>query len=213
MQFINTPYHLTKYKRSQEELDTLQAIQEYCKNAISFIIHIRLNYNLLSENERANIRRAYADFVYTGAAVIGAIALTAIAGGDDDNEESIWYNLLMYHADRLASEAFAFTPIGLASEGEKLWSSPVAIWQSGDDLLKGLAFGVQTLIDNGFEGEYATGRYAGENKLKVIIGRNIPIYRNIQRIIELPDNNSYYKLGDNALSVIPVKEIGEWIRE
>jgi hypothetical protein len=213
MQFINTPYHLTKYKRSQEELDTLQAIQEYCKNAISFITHIRLNYNLLSESERANIRRAYADFVYTGAAVIGAIALTAIAGGDDDNEESIWYNLLMYHADRLASEAFAFTPIGLASEGEKLWSSPVAIWQSGDDLLKGLAFGVQTLIDNGFEGEYKTGRYAGENKLKVIIGRNIPVYRNIQRIIELPDNNSYYKLGDNALSVIPVKKIGEWIRE
>ena len=213
MQFINTPYHLTKYKRSQEELDTLQAIQEYCKNAINFITHIKLNYNLLSENERANIRRAYADFVYTGAAVVSAIALTAIAGGDKDNEESIWYNLLMYQADRLASEAFAFTPIGLASEGEKLWSSPVAIWQSGDDLLKGLAFGVQTLIDNGFEGEYKTGRYAGENKLKVIIGRNIPVYRNIQRIIELPDNNSYYKLGDNALSVIPVKEIGEWIRE
>lgn len=213
MQFINTPYHLTKYKRSREELDTLQAIQEYCKNAINFITHIKLNYNLLSENERANIRRAYADFVYTGAAVVSAIALTAIAGGDKDNEESIWYNLLMYQADRLASEAFAFTPIGLASEGEKLWSSPVAIWQSGDDLLKGLAFGVQTLIDNGFEGEYKTGRYAGENKLKVIIGRNIPVYRNIQRIIELPDNNSYYKLGDNALSVIPVKEIGEWIRE
>lgn len=213
MQFINTPYHLTKYKRSQEELDTLQAIQEYCKNAINFITHIKLNYNLLSENERANIRRAYADFVYTGAAVVSAIALTAIAGGDKDNEESIWYNLLMYQADRLASEAFAFTPIGLASEGEKLWSSPVAIWQSGDDLLKGLAFGVQTLIDNGFEEEYKTGRYAGENKLKVIIGRNIPVYRNIQRIIELPDNNSYYKLGDNALSVIPVKEIGEWIRK
>lgn len=213
MQFINTPYHLTKYKRSQEELNTLQAIQEYCKNAINFITHIKLNYNLLSENERANIRRAYADFVYTGAAVVSAIALTAIAGGDKDNEESIWYNLLMYQADRLASEAFAFTPIGLASEGEKLWSSPVAIWQSGDDLLKGLAFGVQTLIDNGFEGEYKTGRYAGENKLKVIIGRNIPVYRNIQRIIELPDNNSYYKLGDNALSVIPVKEIGEWIRK
>lgn len=213
MQFINTPYHLTKYKRSQEELDTLQAIQEYCKNAISFITHIRLNYNLLSESERANIRRAYADFVYTGAAVVTAIALAAIAGGDKDNEESIWYNLLMYNADRLASEAFAFTPIGLAGEGEKLWSSPVAIWQSGDDLLKGLAFGVQTLIDNGFEGEYETGRYAGENKLKVIIGRNIPVYRNIQRIIELPDNNSYYKLGDNALSVIPIKKIGEWIRE
>ena len=215
MQFINTPYHLTKYKRSQEELDTLQAIQEYCKNAISFITHIRLNYNLLSESERANIRRAYADFVYTGAAVIGAIALTAIAGGDDDNEESIWYNLLMYHADRLASEAFAFTPIGLASEGEKLWSSPVAIWQSGDDLLKGLAFGVQTLIDNGFEGEYETGRYAGENKLKVIIGRNIPVYRNIQRIIELPDNNSYYKLGDNTMTYLPTKEwgigLGKWL--
>lgn len=213
MQFINTPYHLTKYKRSQEELDTLQAIQEYCKNAINFITHIKLNYNLLSENERANIRRAYADFVYTGAAVVTAIALTAIAGGDKDNEESIWYNLLMYHADRLASEAFAFTPTGLASEGEKLWSSPVAIWSSGNDLLKTLGFAVQTLLNNDVNQEYMTGRYAGENKLKVIIGRNIPVYRNIQRIIELPDNNSYYKLGDNALSVIPVKEIGEWIRE
>lgn len=213
MQFINTPYHLTKYKRSQEELDTLQAIQEYCKNAISFITHIRLNYNLLSESERANIRRTYADFVYTGAAIIGAIALTAIAGGDKDNEESIWYNLLMYHADRLTSEAFAFTPIGLVSEGKKLWSSPVAIWSSGNDLLKTLGFAVQTLLNNDVNQEYMTGRYAGENKLKVIIGRNIFVYRNIQRIIELPDNNSYYKLGDNALSIIPVKEIGEWIRE
>lgn len=213
IQFINTPYRETKDKLYSQEITTLQAIQEYMKSAINFIINMKLNYELLSEAEQANIRRNYADVLYVGNAIVGAISLTAIAGGDKDNEESIWYNLLMYHADRLASEAFAFNPIGLASEGEKLWSSPVAIWQSGDDLLKGLAFAAQTLIDNGFDAEYKTGRYAGENKLKVIIGRNIPVYRNIQRIIELPDNNSYYKLGDNALSIIPVKEIGEWIRE
>lgn len=51
--------------------------------------------------------------------------------------------------------------------------------------------------------------------LKVIIGRNIPIYRNIQRIIELPDNNSYYKLGDNTMTYLPTKEwgigLGEWL--
>jgi hypothetical protein len=33
---------------------------------------------------------------------------------------------LLYHADRLASEAASFTPFGAYAEGKKLWSSPVA---------------------------------------------------------------------------------------
>lgn len=37
-------------------------------------------------------------------------------GGDDD--ESIMYNLMLYHADRLASEAASFTPFGVYAEGK-----------------------------------------------------------------------------------------------
>lgn len=209
MRFLATP--ISNVNRSKEEVETLVGIQNYIKSTIDFIGNINLYYSLLPENEQANIRRNLADVIYVGAAIVGAIALTAIAGDDDEIEESIWYNLLMYHADRLASEAFAFNPVGLMSEAEKLWSSPVAFMQSGDDLIKALGFGIQTLIDGGFEAEYETGRYAGENKLKVLIERNIPIWRNINRIIELPENNSYYKLGANGITFTPVRPIANWI--
>ena len=176
----------------------------------SFNKEYKKNYELLPEHEKANIRRNLGDLLYVGAAIIGAIAITGM-GGDDD--ESIMYNLMLYHADRLASEAASFTPFGAYAEGKKLWSSPVAIGQTINDLLGTTAMAARFLIEEDFTEEYTTGRYKGMNKFEVMAVRNIPVIRSINRVLDLPNNNSYYKLNENILSIIPYKDIAKDIFE
>lgn len=209
IRFLKTP--IDNINNTDEEAGAIQGIKNYVASLTDFVGNISIYYNVLPENEKANIRRNLADMFYVGVAIIAAIALTAAAGDDDEVEESIWYNLLMYHADRLASEAFAFNPIGLTNEGKKLWSSPVAIMSSCNDLLSTMSFAVMTLVDNDFENTYATGRFAGEDKVTVMFERNIPVWRNINRLIELPKNNSYYKVGKTGLSFFPIKDIAHFI--
>ena len=50
------------------------------------------------------------------------------------------------------------------------------------------------LIEEDFTEEYTTGRYKGMNKFEVMAIRNIPVIRSINRVLDLPNNNSYYKL-------------------
>ena len=145
-----------------------------------------------------------------GAAIIGAIAIT---GMGDDDDESIMYNLMLYHADRLASEAASFTPFGAYAEGKKLWSSPVAIGQTINDLIGTTAMAARFLIEEDFTEEYTTGRYKGMNKFEIMAVRNIPVVRSINRVLDLPNNNSYYKLDENILSIIPYKDIAKDIFE
>lgn len=208
--YLTIPFKETNVGEINNVSDVLKAFQTYGKNLLSFAVNFKLNYELLPEHEKANIRRNLGDLLYVGAAIIGAIAITGM-GGDDD--ESIMYNLMLYHADRLASEAASFTPFGAYAEGKKLWSSPVAIGQTINDLLGTTAMAARFLIEEDFTEEYTTGRYKGMNKFEVMAVRNIPIVRSINRVLDLPNNNSYYKLDENILSIIPYKDIAKDIFE
>lgn len=112
---MTIPFKETNVGEVNNVSDVLKAFQTYGKNLLSFAVNFKLNYELLPEHEKANIRRNLGDLLYVGAAIIGAIAITGM-GGDDD--ESIMYNLMLYHADRLASEAASFTPFGAYAEGK-----------------------------------------------------------------------------------------------
>lgn len=208
--YITIPFRDTKVGEIDNVGDVLKAFQTYCKNVASFAVNFKLNYELLPEHEKANIRRNLGDILYVGAAIIGAIAITGL-GGDDD--ESIIYNLMLYHADRLATESASFTPFGAYAEGEKLWSSPVAIQQTVNDLLGTASMAARMLLEEDFVTEYTTGRYRGLNKFEVFAIRNTPVIRSINRVMELPNNNSYYKLDENILSIIPYKDIAKDIFE
>lgn len=208
--YLTIPFRDTKVGEINNVGDVLKAFQTYGKNVLSFAVNFKLNYELLPEHEKANMRRNLGDILYVGAAIIGAIAITGL-GGDDD--ESIMYNLMLYHADRLASEAASFTPFGAYAEGKKLWSSPVAIQQTINDLLGTTSMAARMLLEEDFVTEYTTGRYRGLNKFEVFAIRNTPVVRSINRVMELPDNNSYYKLDENILSIIPYKDIAKNIFE
>lgn len=217
--FLSIPLHKMSYaKRLQaetgmtdSELQTAQGIQNIIRNYIEFATHIKLHWNMLPENERANMRRALGDMVGVLSAVCLAIALHAF--GDDD-EDNLIYNLAMYEADRLASESFMYNPLGLISEGKKLWSSPIAATNGIEDAFSAIGFIAQYMIaGDDFDPYYKSGLYAGEHKGWVMLKRNIPMYRPYNVLTRLDRNNKYYKLGDNMLSIIPVKDIAEWINE
>lgn len=218
--FLAMPLHKHKFaaklkadnNMSDSELQAVEGMQSLIKNYVEFATHIRTNWNMLPEYERANIKRAMGDLAGVFSAICLAIALRAIAGDNDD--EGLIYNLAMYECDRLASESFMYNPFGFASEAKKLWSSPVAVQSGIEDLLHAAGFISQWIIQGeDFDPYYQTGLYAGENKLWVNIRRQIPMYHAINMVERLERSNKYYKLGDNMLSIIPVKDIADWIRE
>ena len=217
--FLALPLHKQSYMKklknetgaSEAELDRIAGIQNILRNYVEFAIHIRTNWNMIPESERGNIKRALGDFAGVLGALCLAIGLHCI--GDDD-DDSLVYNLAMYEADRLASESFMYNPLGLYSEGKKLWSSPVAAQSTITDLLSTAGFISQYILQgDDFDPYYHGGLYAGENKLEVRLKRNIPIYHSINMLERLNRSNKYYKLGDNMLTIVPVKDIANWITD
>lgn len=218
--FLALPLHKAKYAKklkeennmSDSELQAVQGIQNIIKNYIEFATHIRTNWNILPESERANIKRALGDMAGVMSALCLAIGLQVLGGDDDDN--GLLYNLAMYEADRLASESFMYNPLGAASEFKKLWSSPVAVQTGISDLLNSAGLISQYIIQgDDFDPYYQSGLYAGENKLEIKLKRNIPMYHGINMLERLTRSNKYYKLGDNMLTIVPVKDIANWIND
>ena len=210
--FLSIPIRKYRQDMNDEELRGMEGIQNLFKNISDFCLNIKTNWQLLPDYERKNIRRNLGDVIGVLGAVAIAIGLRAL--GDDDDEDGIIYNLALYEADRLASESFQFNPFGAASEAKKLWSNPVAVQSIANDILSSMGTMAQILIEGeDYDPYYHSGKYAGEHKLKVYIERRIPVWRGINAILNIGDDNHYYKLGDNMISIIPVKDIATWIKE
>lgn len=210
--FLSIPIRKYRQDMNDEELKGMEGIQNLFKNISDFCLNIKTHWQLLPDYERKNIRRNIGDVVGVLGAVAIAIGLRAL--GDDDDEDGIIYNLALYEADRLASESFQFNPFGAASEAKKLWSNPVAVQSIVNDILSSMGTMAQILIEGeDYDPYYHSGKYAGEHKLKVYIERRIPVWRGINAILNIGHDNHYYKLGDNMISVVPVKDIADWIKE
>ena len=210
--FLALPIRKYRQDMKDNEVEGMEAIQNLFKHITDFCLNVKTHWALLPDYERSNIRRNVGDIVGVLGAVAIAIGLRAL--GDDDDEDGIIYNLCLYEADRLASESFQFNPFGAMSEAKKLWSNPVAVQSIINDVLASMGTMAQILIEGeDYDPYYSSGKYSGEHKLKVYIERRIPVWRGINAILNIADDNHYYKLGDNMISVIPVKDIANWIKE
>ena len=210
--FLALPIRKYRQDMKDNEVEGMEGIQNLFKHVTDFCLNVKTHWALLPDYERSNIRRNIGDIVGVLGAVAIAIGLRAL--GDDDDEDGIIYNLCLYEADRLASESFQFNPFGAMSEAKKLWSNPVAVQSIINDILASMGTMAQILIEGeDYDPYYSSGKYAGEHKLKVYIERRIPVWRGINAIANIADDNHYYKLGDNMISVIPVKDIANWIKE
>ena len=191
----------------------IAGVQQVCRAFIDTFLNYKFNYATMSNAERANVRRALGELTGIAYGLLGGIAASCalIAADDDDETAKIIANLALYQADRLSSETIMYN-IGAVSEFDKLWSSPVALGQSFKDVMSAFGFVAKYITEGDeFNPNYTTGLYKGENKLAVYVKRQIPIYRGINRIMQLDQNNKYYKLTENMLGIIPTQSIAEWI--
>ena len=201
----------TRAMLSDEEVSNVEGLQELFKTSIDFMVNAKTCYDILPEYEKANLRRSLGYIAGMMSAVCLAIALRCAW---DDDDPSIVYNLSLYEADRLASEAWQFTPMGMYTEAKKLFSQPIAAQSIISDTLNAMGM-TANYIMYGEDADlyFQSGRFANQNKIGVYVERRIPIWRNIKSITDIAENNHYYKLGDNMLSLIPVKDIAKWIKE
>lgn len=186
-------------------IGAVQSLQMLLSNSMAFLMNMRDTWRFTTDYDRANIKRNLGDLTGVTLAVLGALLL--IMTGDDD-DDSIAYNLALYEFDRLASEAFLYNPVGLVNEGKKLMSTPIAAQSVITDGMSAIG-NIAGIIMQGedFDPYYHSGRFAGEHKLSVYIQRRIPIWNGIRGIVDIPDNNHYYKVGKNPITILPLDKI------
>lgn len=188
----------------------IASVQNTFKAVINTITNITTNWNLMSPWERNAVKRCLGDLYGILSALLLGITIYAMTDDDDEKESNVVATGL-YLADRLLSESQMYTPWGLYSEGKTLWSSPIAAYNGPSDLIKIMDYSARWLFDEDFDPVYSTGIYKGKNKVGVLIKRNIPIYRVIERLNNMTKNNSYYRINEKALNMKISKYIADQI--
>ena len=214
--FLGTEFTNFKNRRNKKVDDgtniALASLQVVFESALNTIHHIKLNWGNLDNWEQANIRRNLAEVGGVLAACLLVIALYGLSDDDDINDDRFKASCL-YLADRLYSETTMYGPQGLVSEYNTAKNNPLASMSIVNDLVKAMTLTSQYLLDPNYNPKYQTGRYAGENKLEVLLKRNISGYRSYDRILMINKNNNYYKVGESQIGINIAKNFGELLNE
>jgi len=207
--FLSIPWRDYKDSMTDQQIEVMSAIQTVFKAYVSFAGNLSLNYKLLSDVDKANLRRVAVDFYTTTGALMLMIGIRVAM--DDDDSKAL--NFCLYEADRLASEAWMYTPTGLVSEFKTLYSSPIASQSFVSDVYNTLNEISKMIIEGDeYNGYYKHGRYAGRSKVEVFVLRNIPIWRQYESLRDIDKSNSYYKIGQRGAGLIDTKAIAEDIK-
>lgn len=192
----------------------LHSIQNIFKSFIDTFINFRFNYRMLPDWQRHNLHRILGDSIAIASAILMAIVLhLAIDEDDEEIINSTWYNLILYQADRWATESRAYTPWGFVTETQTLYSNPIAALSGPKDLFKAMSLIIDAMIDPEFDSVYDRGLYKGQNKFTVLLERNIPLLRVIRRLQNLDKNNQFYRLSDNNLLMDIATNVANWIED
>ena len=211
--FLTTPIRQLRYEKemSDGQVEALESLQVLLKGYAEFAMNLQTNWQLMPKWQRASIERAAGDVVGALGGICTALAVRCI-WDDDDLKNSLWGNLMLYEADDLTTQSMMYNMLFLPQQFDQLWSSPIAGVTAGKDIMAACNNIAAYIMDDDYDPNYTSGRYAGQNKILVKLGRQIPIYRSINNLATLDKANSYYKTGDNLLTLINVKDWANDIR-
>ncbi len=211
--FLTTPIRQLRYEKemSDGQVEALESLQVLLKGYTEFAMNLQTNWQLMPKWQRASIERAAGDVVGALGGVCTALAVRCI-WDDDDLKNSLWGNLMLYEADDLTTQSMMYNMLFLPQQFDQLWSSPIAGVTAGKDIMAACNNIAAYVMDDDYDPNYTSGRYAGQNKILVKLGRQVPIYRSINNLATLDKANSYYKTGDNLLTLINVKDWANDIR-
>lgn len=211
--FLTTPIRQLRYEKemSDSQVEALESLQVLLKGYAEFAMNLQTNWQLMPKWQRASIERAAGDVVGALGGICTALAVRCI-WDDDDLKNSLWGNLMLYEADDLTTQSMMYNLLFLPQQFDQLWSSPIAGVTAGKDIMAACNNIAAYVMDDDYDPNYSSGRYAGQNKILVKLGRQIPIYRSLNNLATLDKANSYYKTGDNLLTLIDVKDWANDIR-
>ena len=211
--FLTTPIRQFRYEKemSDGQVEALESLQVLLKGYAEFAMNLQTNWQLMPKWQRASIERAAGDVVGALGGICTALAVRCI-WDDDDLKNSLWANLMLYEADDLTTQSMMYNMLFLPQQFDQLWSSPIAGVTAGKDIMAACNNIAAYVMDDDYDPNYTSGRYAGQNKILVKLGRQIPIYRSLNNLATLDKANSYYKTGDNLLTLINVKDWANDIR-
>ena len=211
--FLTTPIRKLRYEKemSDGQVEVLESLQVLLKGYAEFAMNLQTNWQLMPKWQRASIERAAGDVVGALGGICTALAVRCI-WDDDDLKNSLWGNLMLYEADELATQSMMYNMLFLPQQFDQLWSSPIAGVTAGKDIMAACNNIAAYVMDDDYNPNYTSGRYAGQNKIIVKLGRQIPIYRSLNNLATLDKANSYYKTGDNLLTLINIKDWANDIR-
>ena len=212
--FLTTPIRQLQYEKemSDGQVEALESLQVLLKGYTEFAMNLQTNWQLMPKWQRASIERAAGDVVGALGGICTALAVRCI-WDDDDLKNSLWGNLMLYEADDLTTQSMMYNMLFLPQQFDQLWSSPIAGVTAGKDIMAACNNIAAYVMDDDYDPNYTSGRYAGQNKILVKLGRQIPIYRSLNNLATLDKANSYYKTGDNLLTLIDVKDWANDIRD
>lgn len=188
----------------------LASIQEVVKATINTFMNLKFNYQMLPLWERRNLKRVLGDLSGVVSAMLLGIAIYGFTD-DDELKDNDLYALGIYLADRLLSESSMYTPWGAVSEVSTSISNPIAGWGIFKDTYKGLLLVSDMLFNEEFNPNYTRGLYAGENKFKVLLYKNTPIWRIIKRLQNMSENNNYYRINESNINIKLAKRIADYV--
>lgn len=211
--FLTTPIRQLRYEKemSDGQVEALESLQVLLKGYAEFAMNLQTNWQLMPKWQRASIERAAGDVVGALGGICTALAVRCI-WDDDDLRNSLWGNFMLYEADELTTQSMMYNMLFLPQQFDQLWSSPIAGVTAGKDIMAACNNIAAYVMDDDYDPNYTSGRYAGQNKIIVKLGRQIPIYRSLNNLATLDKANSYYKTGDNLLTLINVKDWANDIR-
>lgn len=211
--FLTTPIRQLRYEKemSDGQVEALESLQVLLKGYAEFAMNLQTNWQLMPKWQRASIERAAGDVVGALGGVCTALAVRCI-WDDDDLKNSLWGNLMLYEADDLTTQSMMYNMLFLPQQFDQLWSSPIAGVTAGKDIMAACNNIASYVMNDDYDPNYTSGRYAGQNKIIVKLGRQIPIYRSLNNLATLDKANSYYKTGDNLLTLINAKDLANDIR-
>lgn len=198
-EFIAMPFKKYYELNDSNELQAVRTLQGIAKGYADFVANLTTYYNILPEYDKANIRRCLGEWI----AITKAVALFVVGKLmlDDDDDSTQVADYILYSADRLMSETIQYTPWGLANEGKKLYSQPVAALSIAQDNLRLLgALCSYIITGNPDDLYYNSGSYSDENKLVVNFFKQVPLVNQIIKHERLGANNSYYKVRSSPFS-------------
>ena len=191
-----------------EAKTALRSILALKKVANDLLLEYAIYWNTMPEWERRNLMRNIGDLSGIAAGLLLGMLIHMLFD-DDTKRNSKIINTGLYLADRLYTESRMYNVLGAYAEFSTQWSQPVAAIGLIKDSIKAIDLTYSAIVDpDDFDPIYNNTQYKGQNKFMVLLKRNIPILRVINRYQNVARNNTYYRINDNNSAQKVAKNIG-----